>query len=270
MPASPGQDLFWIDEGQGYPLVLIHGLGASGFSWRHNLPVLSRHFRVLAPDLPGHGRTLGAPGADYSLPGLAALVAWGLQERGVKRAAVAGNSLGGSLALELAHDYPEMVSHLILLAPGAGVKRFPLIFYPLRLPLLGRLAALGLGPWILPLALRLAYHRRDLITPEVLAGYAPPYRNPRQRQTLRELCRQLEIVPLPTVAAMLRGIRQPTVLIWGIEDRILPVKLGCWTLAHLPQAQPVFLPGVGHAPQEEAPDRVNEIIIAFLGSALKN
>ncbi|MBM4283803.1 MAG: alpha/beta fold hydrolase [Deltaproteobacteria bacterium] len=261
---------FWLDEGQGYPLVLLHGLGASTFSWRCQREPLGRHFRLLAPDLPGHGRTLVSPGGDFSIRALAAGVARCLQDRGVTQAAVAGNSLGGGLALWLAREHPEMVSHLILLAPAAALRRLPYIFVPLSLPVLGNLTALALGPWILPPALGLIFHNRDLITPEVLEGYAPPYRDRRQRRLLGEVCRQLQLLPLEEVAALLRKISCPTVLIWGVEDRILPLGQGCWMLAHLTQARPYFLPGVGHAPQEEAPDRVNQIIIDFLRGTLKN
>ncbi len=159
---------------------------------------------------------------------------------------------------------------LALLAPAAALTRVPWIFYPLRLPWLGPLAAVLLGPWIIPLALRLAYHRWELITPEVVAGYALPFRDRRRRLALASLCRQLQIGPLSQVEALLQEIRQPVALIWGAKDRILPVNQAYWMKARLPQAEFHLLPEVGHAPQEEAPAAVNKIIIAFLTRSLKN
>ena len=270
MHAPSPSDWFWIDEGQGYPLVLIHGFGASTFSWRANIGPLKKHYRVLAPDLPGHGRTLGEPGADYSLDGLVDGLRAGLLKRGVTRAAVGGNCFGGGLALLLAHRYPELVSHLVLLDPAAILTRLPLFFMPLRVPLLGRLVAASLRPWILHLGLRLAYHNWNLITPEVLEGYSPTYRNAQQRLTLWKICGQMTFMPLRQVKTILEGIEQPTALIWGIEDRILPIKQGCKFLAFRPQTRPFFLLDIGHAPQEEDPEQVNKIIIDFLGSALIN
>jgi pimeloyl-ACP methyl ester carboxylesterase len=118
--------------------------------------------------------------------------------------------------------------------------------------------------------LPLIYRRRELITPEVVAGYAPTFSTLARRLALRRLCRDLEIQPLAQVVSLLQGIRQPVSLIWGQEDRILPVQQADFLQAHLPGAQFHLLPHIGHAPQEEAPEDVNEIIIAFLGRSLKN
>lgn len=259
------------EQGSGPPLLLLHGLGASNFSWRGNIGPLSRHFRVLAPDLPGHGRSPAPPEGDYSLEGMVRGIVGFLDRRGVRQAALAGNSLGGGLALMLARDYPERVSALVLLAPAAALTRLPYIFYPLRLPGVGKLLApFLLGPWIIPFALRLIYHRRELITPRVVAGYAGPFREPRRRLALAALCRQAQIPPLAEIEAMLAKLRQPMAVIWGQEDRILPVRQAYWLKERLPRAQFHLLPEVGHAPQEEAPEEVNEIIIDFLTRSRNN
>ncbi|MBI4642395.1 MAG: hypothetical protein HY743_01355 [Deltaproteobacteria bacterium] len=170
----------------------------------------------------------------------------------------------------LARDYPERVSALILLAPAAALTRLPYIFYPLRLPGLGRLLALLLGPWIIPIALRLIYRRRELITPEVVAGYAAPFRDRGRRLALASLCRQVHIPPLSQIQAMLAQLRQRAAIIWGDHDRILPVSHARWLQDRLPQAELNILPEVGHAPQEEAPAAVNEIIIDFLTRSINN
>jgi pimeloyl-ACP methyl ester carboxylesterase len=261
---------FFLEQGQGPPLLLLHGLGASSFSWRHTIPALSPQYRVLAPDLPAHGRTGPVAGGDYRLEALADGISDFLDRRSVEKAAVAGNSLGGGLALLLAHRYPERVAALILLAPAAALTRIPLMFYPLRLPGLGLLTAVLLGPWILPLGLRLAYHRRELITPEVAAGYAPTFSKLANRLALQRLVRDLEPWPPAKVDSLLQGIAQPVSLIWGREDRILPVQQADFLTTRLPAAEFHLLPDAGHAPQEEAPEAVNEIIIAFLRRSLKN
>jgi pimeloyl-ACP methyl ester carboxylesterase len=270
--APPTDPVPWhfIASGDGPPLLLLHGLGASSFSWRHNLAPLGQHFRVLAPDLPPHGLSPAPLNGDYSLKALTAGVIGFLDRRDLSRVAVAGNSLGGSLALLLARDYPERVSALVLLAPAAALTRLPRIFYPLRLPVLGRLMAPLMGPWIIPLALKLTYHRRELITPEVVAGYALPFRELPRRLALARLCRQLTIWPLNQVELLLRQIRAPVALVWGVKDRILPVTQAHWLKARLPEAELHLLPRVGHAPQEEAPGAVNKIIIDFLTRSLNN
>ncbi len=270
---SPENDWHCLDQGRGPNLVLLHGLGASSFSWRHNLGPLSRHFRVLAPDLPPHGRSPAPLDGDYTVAGQIRGLLDFLDRRGIEQAALAGNSLGGGLALLLAKEYPERFPALVLLAPAAALTRVPLIFYPLRLPRLGRLAAACLGPWIIPPALRLIYHRRELITPEVIAGYAAPFREFSRRLALGRLCRQLNPLPLARVESLLQKLqknRQPVCLIWGEQDRILPLRQAHWLKERLPRVQLHILPQVGHAPQEEAPAEVNKIIIAFLDRSINN
>jgi pimeloyl-ACP methyl ester carboxylesterase len=262
-------DWYFIEQGQGPALLLIHGLGASSFSWRYNLEPLARYFRVLAPDLPGHGRSPAVLTADYRLEALTRGLMDFLDRHGVQQATVAGNSLGGSLALLLARDYPARVKALILLAPGVAIRRLPYLFYPLRLPGLGLLAAALLGPWIIPYALRLIYYRRQLITSEVVAGYAAPYRDLSRRLALRRLCHQLQLPPASEIEGMLKKISQPTTIIWGKKDLILPVPQAGWLADRLPQAEVRLLGEVGHAPQEEAPDTVNKIIIDFLTRSFK-
>lgn len=264
------QAWFCQEAGRGFPLVLLHGLGASSFSWRDNIGPLSRHYRVLAPDLPAHGRTSPAAVPDFRLDTLTRELLRFLDGHGVSRAALAGNSLGGSLALLLGRDCPERFPALVLLAPAAAVARLPWFFYPLRLPLLGSALALLLGPWTARAALHRCYFRRELITPQVVSGYAPTFRTIANRLALRRLIRQVDLLPLSQVEVLLGQVRQPLCLIWGEQDRILPIDQAFWLKDRLPRAELQVLPEVGHAPQEEAPELVNEIIIAFLARSLKN
>jgi pimeloyl-ACP methyl ester carboxylesterase len=257
-------------EGSGPDLVLVHGLGASSFSWRHNRTPLARHFRVITPDLPGHGRSPAPPDGDYHVEAMVRGLLDFLDWQGLETAALGGNSLGGGLSLILASQRPERVAALLLLAPAAALTRVPYAFWPLRLPVGGYAIAALLGPWFLPWFMRLVYRHPGRLIPEAVAGYAPPYRDLSRRLALRQVCRHLEIRPLAEVGAMLRGLAMPTTLIWGARDRILPVTQGRWMAEHLPQAEFHLLPEVGHAPQEEAPGLVNKIIIDFLGRSLKN
>jgi pimeloyl-ACP methyl ester carboxylesterase len=257
-------------SGQGPDLVLLHGLGGSSFSWRHNRAQLSRHFRVITPDLPGHGRSPAPLGADYRPEALVRGVLDFLDWQGLETVALGGNSLGGGLSLVLAREHSSRVSALALLAPAAALTRVPYAFLPMRLPVLGYAVAALLGPWLLPWFMRLIYCHPERLIPEAVAGYAPPYRDLHRRLALRQICRQLEIRPLAEIAALLRGVSQPTALIWGEKDLILPVAQGRWMAEHLPQAEFHLLPEVGHAPQEEAPGPVNKIIIDFLHRSLKN
>ena len=143
----------WYVEiaGQGPDLVLLHGLGASSFSWRHNRAPLSRHFRVITPDLPGHGRSPAPLDADYRAEALVRGVVDFLDWQGLETVALGGNSLGGGLSLVLAREQPARVSALVLLAPAAALTRVPYAFLPLRLPVLGYAVAVPPGTLVAPL-----------------------------------------------------------------------------------------------------------------------
>jgi pimeloyl-ACP methyl ester carboxylesterase len=264
------QTWFCEQAGQGFPLVLLHGLGASSFSWRGNIGPLSRHYRVLAPDLPAHGHTPCDAVPDFDLATLTRALVDLLDRHGVTQAALAGNSLGGTLALLLARDYPERFPALVLLAPAVAVSRLPWLFYPLRLPVLGAALAALLGPWTAWPALRYSYFRGDLITPDVIAAYQTTFRTMANRLALRRLISRVDPLPLPQLIDLLGQVSRPVCLIWGERDRILPRQQGVWLQEHLSRAELHILPNVGHAPQEEAPELINEIIIAFLARSLKN
>jgi pimeloyl-ACP methyl ester carboxylesterase len=269
--SQSGRESRWhyLQAGQGENLLLLHGLGASVFSWRHNLDPLGRFYQVLALDLKGCGDSSVGFGEDYSLEALALEVLAFMDNLGVKRTALAGNSLGGSVALMLAQRFPERVSALVLLAPAVFLSRLPWIVYPLKLPVVSWLSVWVLGPWVIPLALRLAYHDPRLITPEVVAGYARPFRSLKKRLVLRELCGGLHLWSRPQLQALLAAVRQPTLIIWGEQDRILPPAQAWELKQHLSQAELHLLPGVGHAPQEENPLQVNKIMIDFLNRSFK-
>jgi pimeloyl-ACP methyl ester carboxylesterase len=256
--------------GHGPDLVLLHGLGASSFSWRHNQAPLARHFRVITPDLPGHGKSPAPPNADYCVEALVQGFLDFLDWHQFKSVILGGNSLGGGLSLLVARERPEQVCALVLLAPAAALNQVPYAFYPLRVPVLGYAIAALLGPWFLPWFMRLVYCHPEKIIPEAVPGYAPPFRDLSHRLVLRQICRQLKVRPLDEIALLLRRLTQPTSLIWGAQDRILPPARGHWIKSHLPQAEFHLLPEVGHAPQEEAPAIVNKIIIDFLGRSLNN
>jgi len=265
-------DQTWNVEqaGRGFPLVLLHGLGASSFSWRENIGPWSRHYRVLAPDLPGHGRTPPQAVPDFHLETLTRELLGLIDYYDLPRAALVGNSLGGSLALLLAREAPERFPALVLLAPAATLARLPRLFYPLRLPLVGWAIAALLGPRTVRLALHQSYYRKEFVTPEVVAGYAVTFRTLANRLALRRLVCQIDRWPKYRVETLLGQIKQPVCLIWGEQDRILPPDQAWWLKKRLPQAELHLLPDIGHAPQEEAPEVVNEIIIAFLAQSIKN
>jgi len=247
--------------GAGPPLLLLHGLGATGRFWGPVAPFLSPSAQLLAPDLPGHGETPPIP--PYPAEGVRWAVGL-LDALGLERVPLVGHSLGGLLALALALEHPERVSRLVLACP-AGLGRG--VGLPLRL-----LALPGLGPLayallvrVPSLALRGLVHDPRSVPSDWTAWLAP--QRPRQvPHLLRRAVGPGGLRPpyrLPPEG--LARLPHPTLLVWGAEDRLLPLEQGLVGLAFIPRARLAVLPDCGHWPPVEHPRTFARLTAGFLG-----
>jgi len=127
----------WGEMGEGEPLVLLHGIQDSHRTWRRVAPILALHFRVLMPDLPGHGYS-GRPDAPYTLGYFADVVAEWMKKIGVPKAHVCGHSYGGGLAQWMLLQHRDCVDRMALVAAGGLGRRVGLGMQLATLPVLGR------------------------------------------------------------------------------------------------------------------------------------
>lgn len=242
-------------------VILLHGLGSSLQTWDAWAHRLATDHRVILLDLPGAGLSPPDPTGDYTDSRSLQLIIALMDQLGVARASVVGHSMGGRLAWSLAASHPERVDRLVLVAPdgfsspGFEYGRAPevpavlgLMEYALPRPLLRmNLAPAYADPATLSDALTTRYH--DLM----LAPGARGAMLARMRQTVLQ-----DPVPL------LGRIQAPTLLVWGEQDAMIPVANAADYIRAMPRVNLVSLPGVGHLPQEEAPDRSLEPVLAFL------
>lgn len=258
-------------EGEGPPVVLLHGFGASVFSWRKVAPELAAAgFRVVALDLAGFGYS-GRPvdRAAYTPAGQAAVVAEVLErlgpELGTAPVHLVGHSFGGGVALSLAASRPELVRSLVLAdttlpthsrAPRAGWPLYRPVAYLL-------LRTVGLRRWFVRRALELAFHDDALVTPELVDAYRERllYRGP--ASAYRSLTGPL---PRERLAVDLTAIGVPTLVVWGEEDALIPVEAGRRAAGRIPGARFTSLPECGHLPMEECPEALLGAALGFLGS----
>src|SRR5581483_10440425 len=170
-----GLRLHYLDEGAGPAIVLLHGLGASTFAFRHNVPALACRFRVVAVDLPGHGLS-GRDAPDLSLSAQARYVSGLLDQLGIERAVVVGHSMGGGVAQRIAIAQPGRVAGLVLIA--STTDRFfkrAAAASPLLRHLVPVFATAVLhNRFVRPLWSRAAVFDPAHLAPEVIAGYAAP------------------------------------------------------------------------------------------------
>jgi len=267
-----GDRVAYRDCGAGEVLLLIHGMAGSSVTWRAVMPQLSKKFRVVAPDLLGHGES-AKPRGDYSLGAFAVWLRDFLDELGISQATVVGHSLGGGVAMQLVYQHPDYCRRLVLISSG-GLG--PDVGMVLRL-----LAAPGaelMLPVIAPQpVLSVGNKLRSWLTS---AGIQSPrgaelwsaYSSLSDRQTRQSFLRTLRSVVDhrgQAVSALNRlelRAELPLMAIWGEQDSIIPVDHAYAAHAARADSRLEVLPHVGHFPQVEAPTEVVELIEDFAAS----
>ncbi|MDY6860430.1 MAG: alpha/beta fold hydrolase [Pseudomonadota bacterium] len=262
-----GVKLHYHDVGEGPALVLLHGSGpgASGWSnFNRNIETLSGKFRVICPDLPGFGGSDMKP-VDAPIPGWWADVMLGLLDHlGIAKAHFLGNSMGGMITLKIALEHPERIDRMVLMAPGGGTavtSIFPsegiktlIGFYDGPGPSIERLRGF-IDQFVYdPSAIteELVQERFEAaMNPRIVAQ--PPMR-PGPAGMPEELWRDARLTRLPHEALIL----------WGREDRVLPVDTGFTLMKQIPNARFLVMPRCGHWIQWEKADEFNAIVSEFL------
>ena len=263
-----GHELSTFAFGHGPPVVLLHGLAATKLSYLPLLPALAERYRVIVPDLPGHGEST-KPRARYTPPYFARIIHALFDEMELNEATVVGNSMGGRIALEVACSFPHRVTSLILLDPAAAGLPFPLYAR-----LLGLLPT-GVGAIPVPWRKRIVVTaiRQMFADPERLprAGYVAAadefiriYRKGRARMALLSAMRGLIADEPETFWRRAKQVAVPTLIVWGRDDRLVPVGLGHRLANTIPDARLEVLAGVGHVPQFEKPEETRELVLGFL------
>jgi pimeloyl-ACP methyl ester carboxylesterase len=262
-------------EGSGAPggaplLVLLHGYGDSFTTWEGWVAELKPKFRIISLDFPGHGLTRAPDGSILSLESLADLVDTFADRLSLPKFAVAGNSMGGGVAWQLAVRHPQRIDALILLdAAGFPNEKpageTPLAFRILQYPI-GRalLRNIDNRPLIRE-GLKTDVYDKALITPALIDRWAAFQRAPGHRAILMAV--NLGSVSNAT-PALLSTIKVPTLIQWGEYDPLIePAAAGKFAAA-IAGAKLIMYPNVGHLPQIEIPRRSAADAAAFLAAAL--
>ncbi len=268
-----GQQVHLRDEGprsDPVPILLVHGTSASLHTWQGWAEGLRGDRRVVRFDLPGFGLTGPNRQDDYSIDRYVLFVRSVAARLGIDRFVIAGNSLGGQIALATAVALPGRVERLILVDAagyGAGLagagKDVPLAFKVARLPVLRSVMQHALPRGLVEGSLRRLYGDPDKVTPQLVDLYSDMARREGNRAALGHRLAQAGAGP---DEALLRKLAVPTLILWGERDRLLPPALGERFARDIPGARLVVLEGLGHMPQEEDPRRTLAEVRRFLGS----
>lgn len=271
-----GHSIAYIDAGEGEPLLLLHGCPFHSYEWKDVIPLLSRRFRVLAPDLLGLGDTVvDLDGDDYRLPEDAEMVRGFLRALGVESAHFVGHDHGGATSLLLMERAPEIIRSLVLTNIEA-YDQWPsdeerpylgLIVNPLTSPVFW--ALLHLRP-VRNDIFSIAAHRREALTDDVLKAFVRPHISTGSRwQRLRRFFRwqldrdhnQLTMRAVP----WMREFKTPTLILWGKQDGNFGEAIANRLAGDIPGVVRVeWMENSGHLPMLEEPQRYADAVATFI------
>jgi pimeloyl-ACP methyl ester carboxylesterase len=261
----------YVRAGSGPVVLLLHGLGCDHTTWGPVIDSLSRTHTVIAPDLLGHGSS-DKPRADYSVGGYANGMRDLLTVLGIDTATVVGHSFGGGVAMQFGYQYPERTERLVLVGSGGlGPEVNPAIraiTTPGFQQVMGVLAAPGLRhvatTTMRVLARTGISQLRDL--GEVAAIY-DSFKDPSARAAIRHVVRAVvdwkgQIVTMADRAYLTEAM--PMCVVWGADDRVIPVAHASNASALAPTARVEIIPNAGHFPHRDHPERFARIVRDFI------
>jgi 3-oxoadipate enol-lactonase len=252
--------VFYVEAGQGEPLVLVMGLGADHLAWGFQFPAFVEHYRVIAFDNRGAGQT-SAPDQPYTTAMMAADARGLMDALGIDRAHVIGVSMGGMIAQELALAHPERVRSLhlgcTLARPDAYMLALNAAWRDMRIGL-GRDQTLRtLALWLF--APTTYAERPDLVEVLLQNALANPY-----PQSVAGFLRQGEAIAAHDAIDRLEAIRCPTLVSVAEEDILVPPRFSRDIAKRIPGAELRLVRGAGHCYFLERPEVFNEISLGFI------
>lgn len=248
----------YLDQGSGQAVVLVHGLGGSIESWANNIEGLSKEIRVIAIDLPGFGQS-DKPKMNYTIKFYRDFLTAFVERLRLRTTSITGSSLGGQIAAELAIARPDLVQKLVLISPaGALPKSFK--------------GSPALRRYVKVTEARSA----EQVKQALFAVDGKPVDDAYAQMVFERLSMPgageaflsalMGSARASRLNSRLQRIRAPTLLLWGKEDAMIPIKF-IEPFVKMKNCRIIMLEGCGHRPHVEKPDLFNRIVIDFLQHA---
>ncbi|WP_100333311.1 alpha/beta fold hydrolase [Bacillus alkalisoli] len=243
-------------------IVLIHGFLSSTFSFRRLLPLLKKQYTVLAVDLPPFGKSGKTSSFIYSYENMAKVVLNLIQQLNFQKVVLVGHSMGGQIALNMSKQKPDLVDKVVLLCSSGYLKKMSTpIIYSSRIPYFHLWLKYWLGRRGPVQNLLNVVHDHSLIDDEMIDGYLQPFMNDDIFRALTKMIRDREG---DLAAEILKSIDTPSLLIWGEEDKVVPIEVGYRLSKDLPNSKLITYQNTGHLLPEENPEGVHENILEFI------
>jgi pimeloyl-ACP methyl ester carboxylesterase len=249
-------------EGEGSPLLLIHGAFSSLHTFDNWAGILSDDHQIIRLDLPGFGLSGSMKGHDYSIKAFLNFLIKFLDQLGIDKCDVAGSSLGGWLAWEMALRKSTRVNKLILISSAGFMEEHnvPLPFKVARTPVLGKVMRYAIQKSVLRKFLNQVFADQKKVTDSLVDRYYDLF----NRDGNPEAFLSLANGKYKSRTNKLKDIKAPTLIIWGEDDSWLPLENGYWFQVGIPNSKLIIYEGVGHIPMEEAPESTARDVHGFL------
>lgn len=264
----PGMRTRYLCAGEaGPPVILVHGLGASAEIWKDNIGPLAESHRVYAPDLVGFGHT-DKPDIKYNPQDFILFLKGFMDAVGLEKASLVGLSLGGGIALLFTIEYPARVEKLVLV-DSAGLG--PEMTLPMKLGSMAFFTKwLKFSKPMLASGMKRLVYNQDVVTEGLVDLYYKMLAKPDAMRTVSRVLSSVATLAgarkdvLGLIRERLHTIDVPTLIVWGREDRIIPLKHGIQGQEQIRGARLYIFDACGHIPNLEKPAEFNRIVLDFL------
>jgi pimeloyl-ACP methyl ester carboxylesterase len=264
-----GMNIYYTMAGQGPPVVVLHGLGASHLTWQENFEALAENFTVYAMDIPGHGDSV-KEGVTYTIEAGIAFTLGFFDAMGLSSAALVGNSMGGLIALKVALAQPERITHLSLIDTAGFGKEIAPFLRIMSLPFIGELAERPVTRSTANM-LHQIFAGRDIASETLINELVRTRSLPGAKTAvLKTLRAGVNIFGMKRVHRLLNRLPElpmPITVVWGGRDRFFPVSHAYAAAEMVPTAKLLVLPEAGHWPHMQEPEVFNNELIAFLSGS---
>jgi pimeloyl-ACP methyl ester carboxylesterase len=254
--------IHYVEAGDGEPLILVHSIGQSIYTWRHLFAALSQNYRTILVDLPGHGFSSRPAYYNYTIQEQAHSLALFMDAVGIESAHFLTFSMGGAYVLDFAAAHPERLGRVICISPGGMSHEMPLAVKMLDSSLLGGIASLLYGVRTVEGVLRSCFFDQTVgINEDIVEEYYKTIADSEARRALRMSFHNFADEEL---ASKLRSLEMPVLILQGAEDKWRTSAQIELYHAAIPNAGCAMIRNAGHLLHEEKPDRVLAAVMEFI------
>jgi pimeloyl-ACP methyl ester carboxylesterase len=254
----------YLEQGEGEPVILIHGFYYDSYMWASNIEALATRFKVYAPDLWGFGYSTREP-LEYGYPLYAGQVLQFMDSLGIEQASLVGQSMGAGTSIKFCVQHRERVNKLLMVDAAC---------LPNSLPLTGKFFILpGVGEFLIGLNTNAILkknlvdfwiHNKDLVTDAYFENVTRFMKIKGTTEALMSILRRQFFDTLTDELHLLAEMDVPILLVWGREDKAVPARLGQEMHRILKGSRLEILDNAGHVPNYEKAERFNQLALEFL------